>query len=218
MPDGDLFGRPARTPGGICLDVHDIRGLRYTPDFLTSDEATRVVEFIDRGNWQDDLSRRVQHFGYRYDYKSRGIDEGMRADPLPEWAVRIGNRLVKQGFFTSVPDQVIVNEYQPGQGIAQHVDCVPCFKDVLVSLSLMSPCLMTFDRRSVPGTVELDLAPGSLVVLTGDARYLWRHGIMPRRSDPIDGGRRPRRRRVSLTFRSVLLGSSRAKAAVATAR
>ena len=218
MPDGDLFGCSLIEAGRGCLEMSDIQGLSYRPDFLTAEEAVRVADRIDAGSWQDDLSRRVQHFGYRYDYKSRGIDESMRADPLPEWAVRIGNRLVKQGFFTSVPDQVIVNEYQPGQGIAQHVDCVPCFKDVLVSLSLMSPCLMTFDRRSVPGTVDLDLAPGSLVVLTGDARYLWRHGIMPRRSDPIDGGRRLRRRRVSLTFRSVLLGSSRAKAAVATPR
>lgn len=47
------------------------------------------------------------------------------------------------------------------------------------------------------------LEPRSLLLLTGAARYEWTHGIPARRSDIVDGLRRPRAGRVSLTFRSV---------------
>jgi hypothetical protein len=49
----------------------------------------------------------------------------------------------------------------------------------------------------------LHLPARSLLILTGEARYEWQHGIAPRRSDKIDGRMVPRGRRVSLTFRQV---------------
>lgn len=33
-------------------------------------------------------------------------------------------RLQQAGLFADTPDQVIINEYQPGQGISAHIDCV----------------------------------------------------------------------------------------------
>jgi alkylated DNA repair dioxygenase AlkB len=41
-------------------------------------------------------------------------------------------------------DQAIINEYQPGQGISPHVDCVPCFGPVVAAISLGSDCVMDF--------------------------------------------------------------------------
>jgi alkylated DNA repair dioxygenase AlkB len=55
------------------------------------------------------------------------------------------------------------------------------------------------------------LAPGSLVVMAGPARQEWRHAIPARKSDPApDGGRVPRERRVSVTFRTLAPGAARA--------
>jgi len=85
--------------------------------FVTDEEAARIVTSIDAMPWSAELRRRVQHYGYKYDYKTRSIDESMRTKLLPPWAVSLGNRLVKRGLFPQVPDQVIVNEYLPGQGI-----------------------------------------------------------------------------------------------------
>tara|TARA_R110002020_G_scaffold27552_5_gene88816 strand:- start:4922 stop:5056 length:135 start_codon:yes stop_codon:yes gene_type:complete len=44
---------------------------------------------------------------------------------LPDWLLPIARRLVADGFFAAMPDQVIVNECLPGQAIAPHVDCEP---------------------------------------------------------------------------------------------
>jgi alkylated DNA repair dioxygenase AlkB len=186
-----------------------VPGLAYHGDFLSADEAARIVAHIDNADWITDLKRRVQHYGFKYDYKAKSVDESMRIADLPLWAERMGNRLVNLGLFSTVPDQVIVNEYLPGQGITPHVDCVPCFGEAVASVSLMSPCVMRFISLHGKGTVDVDLIPGSVVLIAGESRYEWKHGIMARKCDRIDGVVRPRARRISATFRTVILKKNR---------
>jgi alkylated DNA repair dioxygenase AlkB len=175
-------------------------GLRLLPAWLAAGEGGALLAAIDAEPWLGELKRRVQHYGVRYDYKRRNVSAADRLGPLPAWAAPLAARLAAEGVFARAPDQVIVNEYQPGQGIAPHIDS-PAFGPVVASLSLGSACSMGFEG---PGgeALSLRLEPGSLLVLGGEARSSWKHGIAPRRSDVVDGVRRPRGRRVSLTFRT----------------
>ena len=181
-------------------------GLRYLPGYIPLHLEARLLSLLDAAPWLDDLKRRVQHYGYRYDYKSRRIDHSMYLGPLPHWCEYYAQKLAAEGVFSSPPDQVIINEYMPGQGIAAHIDCTPCFEDTIVSLSLGSPCVMNFTQLSDP-TQRYDqlLERGSAVVLQHAARFEWQHGIKSLKSDTINGQRVPRQRRVSLTFRKVKL-------------
>ena len=107
------------------------------------------------------------------------------------------------------PDQVIVNEYEPGQGISSHIDCEPCFANMIVSLSLGSGCVMDFiSKLDKAKKIPVWLAPRSIIVLRDEARYKWLHGIAPRESDQWAGQKYERQRRVSLTFRKVILEKS----------
>lgn len=47
---------------------------------------------------------------------------------------------------TIVFDQLIINEYTPGQGINPHIDNPTLFSSPIVSLSLGSDCVMEFDK------------------------------------------------------------------------
>ncbi len=84
----------------------------------------------------------------------------------------------------------------------------PCFNGIILSLSLGGACVMTFDSLPSAPSHEahhsLWLQPADLLIMTGEARYQWKHGIPARKSDEIDGVRITRARRVSLTFRTVL--------------
>ncbi len=184
-----------------------IPGLTYIDDFVTAESESRLIEQIDASPWLDDLKRRVQHYGYKYDYTARSVDETMFLGPLPSWATEVGQTLVAQGHFPMAPDQVIVNEYEPGQGISPHVDCEPCFKDSIASITLGSGCTMDFSCVETDEKRSLYLRRRSVVVLTGESRYDWRHAIASRKSDVIDGQRVLRDRRISLTFRNVILKS-----------
>lgn len=64
---------------------------------------------------------------------------------------------------------------------------------------------MVFRQRRTGERRSLVLAPRSLLILSGEARYDWTHEIPARKSDVIEGMRQPRARRVSLTFRIVTL-------------
>jgi len=94
-----------------------------------------------------------------------------------------------------------VNEYERGQGITAHVDCEPCFKNTIVTVSLGWVYEMDFislDTGEVRSTL---LELGSALVMRDEARYRWMHRIKARQSDRGI----PRERRVSLTFRNVIL-------------
>uniref|UniRef100_A0A1D1YC03 Uncharacterized protein P8A3.02c n=1 Tax=Anthurium amnicola TaxID=1678845 RepID=A0A1D1YC03_9ARAE len=77
------------------------------------------------------------------------------------------------------------------QGICAHVDLMR-FEDGIAIVSLQSECVMHFtpvEQRisdaeageghvdSPPMRIPVLLTPGSLVILSGEARYLWKHEI-----------------------------------------
>lgn len=182
-------------------DYLGVPGLILYAGFLDREEQAAVLAAVDALSWRDDLKRRVQHYGYRYDYKARSVDHTMRIGELPPFALTVADKLVALDLLTERPDQLIVNEYLPGQGITAHVDCVPCFKDNIVTVSLGWTYEMDFTNLATGDTKAVPLELGSAVIMTGPSRYEWTHQIKARKSD--NGV--PRGRRVSLTFRNVIL-------------
>ena len=189
-----------------------VPGLDYLAGFVADLEEARLLAAVDAAPWLPDLKRRVQHYGYRYDYKARRVDPSMFLGPLPSWAQPLAARLVADGRMAAAPDQLIVNEYEPGQGITAHVDCVPCFGPVVCSVTLGSPCVMELSAADGDRAESLLLERGSLLVLAGEARYRWRHAIPGRKSDKFGGRVIRRSRRVSLTFRTVIVEGSQSQA------
>jgi alkylated DNA repair dioxygenase AlkB len=180
-------------------------GATILHDFADELAQSQLIDYIDAGAWQHDLRRRVQHYGYRYDYAARRVQAEMWLGVMPAWLQAWCERLCAEGIFPTIPDQVIINEYQAGQGIAPHIDCIPCFGEVIASLSLGSAYMMDFTHTESEAKRSVMLPVGSLLVLKGDARYTWKHAIAPRKSDMWQGDKHIRTRRLSLTFRSVIL-------------
>lgn len=179
-------------------------GIVYFDGFLSPEEEAAVTDRLDADAWSTELKRRVQHFGYRYDYKARAITSDAYLGPLPPWLGVSAERLVAAGYCRDLPDQVIANEYLPGQGISAHVDCVPCFDDTIVSISLLSTCEMVFRELRGPAACGVLLQPRSGLLLRDSGRYGWTHEIPARKSDIVNGVRKARSRRISLTFRKVV--------------
>lgn len=118
--------------------------------------------------------------------------------------------------------QAIINLYRPGEGISPHVDLLRRFGDGIVGVSLGDGGVpMRFARAEAQDTGDGDehevwLPSRSVLVLTGEARYKWTHGIAPRLRDKVevvaagegDGWMwQERGVRVSVTFRWLLPGA-----------
>ena len=183
----------------------DVPGMHYLSTFLTPAEEAEFIHRIyeNEDAWLTDLSRRVQHYGWRYDYSERTITADMRIGPLPDWLQNLAQRLYETGLFERPPEQVIVNEYEPGQGIAMHTDHSG-FGAAVAMVSLGDEWQMDFSRSDgdTEAKSHMMLERGSALILTDDARKKWRHGIAKRLTEGPHRERK-RRRRVSLTFRTV---------------
>ncbi|KAI0068491.1 hypothetical protein BV25DRAFT_1866504 [Artomyces pyxidatus] len=85
--------------------------------------------------------------------------------------------------------QAIINLYRPGEGISPHVDLLRRFGDGIIGVSLGSGCVMDFCRAQGGGGSEMwdvYLPERSVLVLSGEARYGWTHGIEGRLEDQVE--------------------------------
>lgn len=204
----DLFGYTKAVNDVTLENAKQINGLKIYFDFLTKEEEQELLTNIDKNEWLSDLKRRVQHFGYKYDYKARRLDHSFYIGKIPNWMVFLCDRLLEMKIISFKPDQAIINEYVDDQGIAAHIDCEPCFDDTIISISLSGPCVMNFQKEistKERDKIALFIPKRTLLVMTKESRYNWYHGIPPRKSDKFNGQIHNRQRRVSITFRKVIL-------------
>jgi alkylated DNA repair dioxygenase AlkB len=127
--------------------------------------------------------RRVAHYGYTFSYASRWVDWRTPAPALPGWVAPLLGRLraavapllaaqaARAAAAAAVAgelsaeeasamdlgvDQMTVNEYLPGQGIAAHVETHSAFLDGLYGVSLGSGVTMDFrDCNHTGGSSKL---------------------------------------------------------------
>jgi len=204
----DLFGYTKSDKEVTLENAQQIKGLKIVFDFISKKEEIELLNNIDNSNWLTDLKRRVQHYGYKYDYKARRIDQTFFIGEIPTWLKFLCERLQEQKIIDFVPDQAIINEYIDDQGIAAHIDCEPCFGDTIISISLGGQCVMNFQKEQT--SIEQDkipflITPHTLIVMTDESRFSWYHGIVGRKSDKFNGQIHKRQRRVSITFRKVII-------------
>lgn len=154
-----------------------VPGLACIADFISAEEEGTLLDAIDRRPWRSGLKRRVQHYGCRYEYRSRTAGREAYLEPLPGRLHDLSLNVSDPAYLGAVAEQVIVTEYMPGQGISAHVDCVPCFGTRIVILGLGSPCVMRFLHPGTGAADSVRLEERSLLVLSGPARCDWRHGM-----------------------------------------
>jgi alkylated DNA repair protein (DNA oxidative demethylase) len=187
--------------------VEKPEGLVYRPDFITADEEQTVLAVVrdlefHQVRMHGQIARRtVCHFGYDYDYESRGSIS--QASALPAELLWLRDRCARLADLQ--PEelaQTLISRYPPGAPIGWHRDA-PMFGAKIAGVSLLSACRMRFQRSAgdVRLGFELELAPRSAYVLGGAARSLWQHSIPPVKD-----------LRYSITFRTMRI-SSRAPAA-----
>jgi alkylated DNA repair dioxygenase AlkB len=164
-------------------------GMVYETEFLTPGEEQALVTLIERMPLAEmrykgyTARRRVASFGGKYDFSANRLEA---AAPLPAELEPLRRKVaawvgVEPAAFT----QVLVAEYRDGTPLGWHRD-VPDFEDV-VGVSLLNEAVLRF--RPYPprepkkaGVIKLTVAPRSIYLLRGAARWGWQHSVAPTRS------------------------------------
>ncbi|MGZ3298647.1 MAG: alpha-ketoglutarate-dependent dioxygenase AlkB [Asticcacaulis sp.] len=181
-------------------DALPIEGLSYHENYVTAEEEAAIIAEADGQPWSTELLRRRQWYGGAYDDTMLRHPDEYQPQPMPEWLTGLAARLCHDGYFPRPPDTALINEYHSGQGIGAHKDREPLTLRTVAIISLGSAIMMDFSRRGY-ATRSHYLRPRSLVIMRGEARNHWCHGITGRKTDRVGGVVIPRGRRLSVTFR-----------------
>nr|DAD38054.1 TPA_asm: hypothetical protein HUJ06_008695 [Nelumbo nucifera] len=182
--------------------IEEISGLWLYRDFLSLERQSSLLSAIEKEGWFTEASH----------------NQAMRFGDLPAWAIELSESIRKAVWFCDISecgdsstcdqdkeevcplpsdllwreplfDQLIVNVYQPGEGICGHVDLMR-FEDGIAIVSLESACVMHFTR--------------------GEARYLWKHEINRKPGFQIwEGQEICQKKRTSITLRKLCHANSR---------
>ena len=209
----------------------------YISSFLTAAEEPNILTQIyltPAPRWTYLSRRRLLSLPSPLTGKNR---DTLIDSPLPTYLHDpILQRFHRLGLFADsphhCPNHVLINEYQPGQGIMPHEDG-PVYHPTTATVSLRSAVALDVYEKSPPGgdqvakpTWRILQEPGSLLVTTDDLYRSTLHGIAETRTDQDltpdsvanwdllhektrqtvreAGGRYQRETRISLTYRDVV--------------
>ncbi len=85
--------------------------LTCIPDYIDTATESELINAIDAQPWISELKRRVQHYGWRYDYKARSVTSDLRIGALPDWLQSYAARLQQAGLFSETPEQIIIRAH-----------------------------------------------------------------------------------------------------------
>lgn len=177
-------------------------GLKIYRDYISESIEDKLIREIDSQVWIVDYQRRLQYYGYRNELESPYSLVSFPV-PIPPLIYSLSEELVRDRIVTDQPDQVIINEYSPGEGIRPHKDR-NYFDNQICGVNLGSGCVMRFKHIKEGDVVDVEIPRRSVYVMQDEARYKWNHSILPRKKDKIEGNFQHRERRLSITYRKVL--------------
>jgi alkylated DNA repair protein alkB family protein 6 len=175
-------------------------GIFYLPEYVSRELEEKVMEIahtMPAKQWVTLRGRRLQCFGG----KPTEDVASFKPQVLPPWVKQLCQTLTLAGVFglEETPDHVLLNEYQPGQGIMAHTDG-PFFRSRVAILSLGGPSIFRFKRRLATAEIEggkedeqqrpvgtVVLQPRSLIVFEGDAYHGHMHEILAVEEEVVGG-------------------------------
>ena len=187
------------------IQTFDINGFYLINDFLTEKEERNLIKNIDKRQWVIDYKRRLQYYGYRNELV-KPYDLVAIPNKIPYFIKKLIDRLINEKIIDERPDQVIINEYKPGEGLMPHRDRVSYFKNTIIGISLLSGTVMEFLPLNFDNKLKkkIYIPRRSLYIMKDEARNKWLHGIPGRKVDIVEDHILPRNTRVSITFRNVI--------------
>ena len=202
--------RPPRRPPRLedreteDLMEKDLPGLRIVEDAIDMAMETTLMPYLEKQEWERDTRRGKLHYGWRYVDASRTLE---RAEELPTELMNLIDKLMDAKDSEDIPllavqpNQVSVDDYEPGVGIGWHRD-IDDLGDTITSISLMGSATMDFRKGNGP-MVSVCVPRFAALQIMGELRDHWQHQVPYRMSDMVDGAEVPRNRRVAVILRNV---------------
>jgi len=176
-------------------DVAPPDGLVYRPDFISLQEESSLVKYIQKLTLNNFIfqgftaKRRIASFGFKYDFTTNSLSE---TAPIPDFLLPFRDKAAEFALMDPLDlKTALITEYPPGAPIGWHRD-LHMF-ETIIGISLLSSCTMKFKPYKKEGDVySIELEPRSIYIMRGVSRWQYQHSIPPLKA-----------LRYSITFRSL---------------
>lgn len=188
--------------------VQGINDLRYLENIISEDFENELVNKIDSLSWDYSSGVGVQQYGYKYDYKSKEDCSRLKlTDNIPEWLNKLITEVHKSVNFNEMPNQITIEQYQPGEGQEEIIYHRKSFGDTIMIVNLLSSTRVNFTNGN--NKIEVFTNKRSLLIMSGLIRAKWSLSIDRLQSDFVEGKAIQRSRRVSIMLRVAKLRKHR---------
>lgn len=144
--------------------------VKIIDNFITEEEEKEILSHITPSRVSIGTQRnRIVRYGSKVPYQAPVMGK------IPFWLQDYCIRLRTLDYIPELPDSVTINEYHPTQSIDWHIDS-PTSGPVIAVLSLLSPATMGLKKDT---EMKYLLKPRSLLLLTGEERWDYKHCIYP---------------------------------------
>ncbi|KAH9525424.1 Alpha-ketoglutarate-dependent dioxygenase alkB 4 [Bulinus truncatus] len=176
----------------------DFQKITIIEDFISEEEESFLDAVMKDTQFQNSQSgRRKQDFGPKVNFKKQKIKLST-FNGLPQYSRFLYERMQSYSCLVDFKPVELCNlEYSSDRGahIDPHFDDFWLWGERLVTLNLLANTYLTFTHEAYPDVeVRVPLVRRSLIVVSSDARYKWKHCIS---ESDITG------RRVAMTFREL---------------
>jgi hypothetical protein len=170
-------------------EVTMIKGLEVVKEFVSIETEKLIVNELDSNNgWRPNVFYRVQYFGQEIDYSTQQI--------YPCSMTMTASSFLPRGDY----NQCTVMELWPSQSTGFQLNSSKTWGEKICILVLGSDTEIEFNKHlpaadhEIP-TRKFSLPQRSVLVLTGEARYQWKHRFPPKKDNL------GQERRLIMTFR-----------------
>lgn len=161
----------------VCMD-----SLHYADGVISAEIEKDIVRLVEQQSelvrpWRQLRTRSLQCWGSFPDNPHLPANEQISA-PMPKWLDAIIDDLVLHRVFdpNMRPDNVLINRYEPNQGILHHTDG-PAYHDRVAILSLSSDCIMSFRRKLPADLIGIEYGGDVCsVLLKQRSLFVFEHG------------------------------------------
>ena len=174
-------------------DPHECDPYSHSADFISEEQATDLISFLDQEEFKAEGSRKVAFYGERYHYKG---SKNTTTRPIPNQLSVVINKIKEDFNLPYDLNQVLVNKYEQSAELPAHSDNEGSINpdSNIFTVSLGCTGKLRFTNIKSGSVQELEVEPNSLYSMSRQSQNFYKHQVLQNNTEQA---------RYSITLRCV---------------
>lgn len=159
----------------VKFKIDEIPGLFLIQDYLTDEEELNIILQLEDNEWDNNIYKYSQEYGYKYNKNKKILEQTLNN----HIELYLRNLIIHIHDDIDITfNQIIVDKLYRYNSVMTPGTILDEYSDTSCYLNLSEQYTLNFINPLDEKHIRiLDIKPKSLLIFTGDSRYLWQHYI-----------------------------------------